>query len=154
MNFLQLKKETKSLIPPKSKHHKIQRTINICNKISELILVFRNFIEFRKVNKKNQKKIVKDETEDGGKYCKMCKIQFGWKSSKKLHDDTYHGDFVTRYWCNICDLTSFNVKNIITHYMKKHPDVPVSTKWKRNWLRADCKYKEMYVIATIRFFFH
>lgn len=84
--------------------------------------------------KKRQPK--KGNKSDGDKknYCEICKRDFGRKSTKKKHDDTFHGDFLVVYSCGFCDLTSLNVKNIIAHHSIKHKDeFPIPNEKEIRW---------------------
>lgn len=74
--------------------------------------------------KKKKVKKVKENLHDE-KYCQVCDISFGRKSSKKQHDNIYHADYVVVYSCSFCDLTSLNVRNIITHHTRFHLEIPL-----------------------------
>lgn len=62
------------------------------------------------------------------KTCMKCDLTFARPSVKKIHDETYHGAYLTIYKCDNCSLESLNLNNITNHYKKMHPEIPVPDK--------------------------
>lgn len=73
--------------------------------------------------------------------CEKCNISFSRASVKRNHDNTYHGEYLTVYSCEVCGLESLTAKNITTHHESSHKEIPmpkvISSKLVKN--SEECK---------------
>lgn len=73
--------------------------------------------------------------------CEKCNITFSRLSAKKIHDNTYHGQYLTVFSCEFCGLGSLNAKNITTPHKTTHKEtpMPVEIPWKQVENTEECK---------------
>lgn len=59
--------------------------------------------------------------------CEKCNKTFSRASTKKVHDNTFHGEYLTVYSCQFCDHESLFSKVISSHHASTHEDIPMPT---------------------------